>query len=275
MKRCAHQGFALLAILIAVSGCSLRGQEPATPTAEIPSSPSPATQTAPPARDIIIYPEGYGEYQKYLDVIGGTPGMADTGVIEATVASILKSEVCPYQEENCRIEPYPNDWGLVRVDEILQYVPYGAQDMEPAREQPGQTPDSGAETTAGSTGVSPPSKGQRHETLQPGQEIQTHFLFTARPAKVSTGSLAGPGSPLPSQPPGGEPEQAAEHRVQPGEPVYEPIPRDGDYLVFVTEIEGMPDSTEIILPGLEIGSRFRARIRYDGTLYVQEYEVIP
>ena len=36
-----------------------------------------------------------------------------------------------------------------------------------------------------------------------------------------------------------------------------------------------PKTSQKILPGLEIGSKFRAKIHYAGSLYVDEYELIP
>jgi hypothetical protein len=29
-----------------------------------------------------------------------------------------------------------------------------------------------------------------------------------------------------------------------------------------------------MLPGLQVGARFRAQVRYDGILYVEEYELV-
>ena len=249
---------------------------PAGGNTEQPSEqPVPAQDISIAPADMVIYPNEYIAYQKYLDVIRGRPGMADSAVIEATVTSILSGEVCPYQEEACTIEPYPDDWGTVTVDRIIEYLPFGEHGSQPAEAQTGGIQTSEEKTAPGYTGAEGQPGSVKYEPLQPGQEVQTHFLLTARPAKVRRLSTTGSEGMESAQSPGGDAGQLVVHQVGPGDTTFEPIPREGDHFVFSILATDALDSGEIVLPGLTIGSRFRARVQYDGTLYVQEYEPIP
>jgi hypothetical protein len=247
----------------------------AAPTVSAPSQAPPASQ--PPGGEIIIYPSEYVAYRKYLDVIGGTPGAADTGVIEATVISINKADVCPYDEEECRIDPYPNDWGIVRVDRIIDYTPYDGQSQGPTFEQPGssESPPQG-ETTSEYTGKEPEPQHERggEEPLQEGQEVQAHFLLSARPAKVKCVSMGGAGGIEQTEPVPGDAQRTSEHPIQPGEPDFGPLVEEDGHLVFVTKFGDCPESSERTLPGLQVGSSFHAQIQYDGILYISEYTLL-
>ena len=282
-----------LGLILPLTACAPRAtpvvptRVEATPTPKpVEATPTPVPPTATPVpppegeiarmpEEFIIYPEEFIAYQNYLDVIGGKPGIADTGVIEATVISISRTEVCPYQEEECSIEPYPNDWGMVRVDKIINYTPYAEQALGSRIEQPSETEPAGGETTPGYGGAEHQPKGGKYVPLQEGQEIQTLFLLTVSPVKVRYVPAAGSEGTEPTEPPGDDAQRTAEHPVQPGQTVFKPIPREGDYFVFAIRIVDSPTTIESILPGLAVGSKFRAEIRYDGTLYIEEYEVIP
>lgn len=258
---------------------TLMATEAAPPTVDggAPSSeqPAPANDILIVPEEMILYPAESIAYEKYLDVIRGRPGMADSAVIEGTITSLLYGEICPYQEETCRIEPYPNDWGVVRVDRILEYRPYGAQGEEPIMEQPGQAPTSGSETTPGHAGAGEQPKLGKYEPLQPGQEAEAQFLLTARPAKIRRVQATGSEGTGLSQPSGSDSEQTAEQQVGPGIPTFEAIPREGEAYVFHILPRESTESGAMALPGLTSGSRFRATVQYNGTLYVQGYEVIP
>jgi hypothetical protein len=224
---------------------------------------------------MIIYPPQYSQYQAYLDVIGARPGRADTALIEATVTSIQTSDVCPYDEEECRIEPYPNDWGMVRVDKVVEYAPYGEQGEGAQAEQSSQAQGSGAETTAGDSGIEPAPERRQHEPLQVGQEVQTQFVLTTRPVKVRhvpAGESEGIEPMMHTEPEAGDTE---EHALEPGQGVFQPIPRAGQHYVFTTRIGDYAAPVEVILPGLDVGARFRAEVQFDGVLYVEEYELVP
>jgi len=236
------------------------------------------------------YPEEYIIYQDYLETIGDKPRTSDIGTIEATVVSITESEACPYPEERCIIEPYPKDVGVVRIDKIINYTPYSEQPVEQPMEQPSGEEPPGGDTTPGYRGIELPSPKQpEYEPLHIGQEVPISFLLTTRPVKVRYVSIPPAGEPEPGpydsleselEQPTEEPvgEEPAEHPILPGEPLprtYRPIPREGEYLVFTTKIIEYPEISQKILPGLEIESKFRAEIHYAGSLYLEEYEVIP
>ncbi len=301
MERQPGKVLALLGSLILASGCSLPAQVPSTPHVDVsqadagatpisalalthPELPAgehtPTTTVAVAARpgaplDMIIYPQQYSQYQIYLDVIGARPRAADTAIIEATVTSLQTGAICPYDEENCRIAPYPNDWGTVRLDRILDHSPYGEHREGAGEEKPGQLRGLAAVTAAGSSGVELEPGERMHEPLQVGQELETQFVLTARPTKVRSAPIIGSEAGPQELPAAGRPEETTGQQAQAGAPEYLPIAKEGGYFIFVKETELTSGSTESLLSGLSVGSRFRAEIRYDGTLYVHEYEVIP
>ena len=225
------------------------------------------------------YPEEYLIYKDYIKTIGEKSRINDKGIIEATIISITKSEACPYPEEKCKIEPYPKDIGVVRIDKIIDYTPYSEQTVE----QPSEEKSSGeGKTTPEYEGQElPKPKLLEYETLQEGQDVPTSFLLTTRPVKVVYTSISPQGEPEPG-PHGGmesDLEEPVSHPLEPGtEPLpktYKPIPKEGEYFVFTTKIIEYPETSMKVLPGLKIGDKFRAEIFYDGSLYVEEYEIIP
>jgi hypothetical protein len=236
----------------------------------------------PPVADkgeITIFPEELSIYQDYLQTIGEglrtTRLSYDRGQIEATVISITKSEICPYQEETCSIEPYPNDWGMVRIDKIVDYTPYSEQLTGEPVEQPSGAAASGTSTSGyGGTGA-PEPKLSEYEPLHEGQEVSTHFLLTSRPVKVRYIPMKESENGVESaQPPEHEGQLTADQQVESGEKVFQTIPREENYYVFTTRMGDFPGIVEKTLPGLQVGSRFRAEIQYDGRLYVEEYELM-
>ena len=260
-----------------------------TPTSEPPGDDQVPTSGAPDiiitpledqlpgGEDIIIikYPDEYLIYKGYLEAIGGRPSAADFGEIEGRVVSIIKDEVCPYDEEVCSIEPYPSDWGIVRVDRIIWYTPYGEQGTEPIMDQHAQGDNEEARYSSGSQGVDVELKEKTPSALMEGQEVTSLFVLTARPVMVRYVPVA---VIEPSAPSGnieaGE-EDTIGQSVQPGEIVYKPLPKEGDFFIFTTRVGDFTKEVVQVLNGLEEGSRFRAEIRYDGTLYISEYEIIP
>jgi len=191
------------------------------------------------------YPEEYIIYQDYIATIRSefttlipgiiatpVPIVSDTGTIEATVLSITKDNVCPYPEEKCRIEPYPKDIGVVRIDKIIDYTTYSEQTVEqPTEQQSGAEPLGEGKTTPGYKGKElPKQKSLGYEPLQAGQEIPTNFLLTTRPAKIryvsippANGSQPGPYGPLESEieqsSRGPVEEESVEHLVPPSEKI--------------------------------------------------------
>ena len=241
------------------------------------------------SEEIVIVPEEFAIYQDYIKTIGGKPRISDIGSIEATVLSITKTEVCPDKTDpfapeptECSIEPHPKDLGIVRVDKIINYTPYSEQIVEPTIEQPsdGGSSEEDGDTTPRYEGPEYPSKpkpseGKEYAPLQEGQEVQTLFLLTARPAKIRYVPInESEGGMESAQLAEDDTQQTVSQKVEPEKKISKPIPKDGNYYVFTTKIGNFPGIIEKNLPGLEVGSKFRAEIYYDGSLYVEEYEVI-
>ena len=274
-------GVVLACVLVVVAALSLGCLQKESEEAELPT---PTTDKG----ELVIIPEEFVIYQDYIKAIGGKPGIRDIGTIEATIISITKTEVCPDKTDpfapeptECSIEPYPKDLGIVRVDKIINYTPYSEQTIEPTIEQPGEekSPEEG-DTTPGYEGPEYPSKPKpKYKPLQEGQEVSTHFLLTVRPAKVRYAPInESVGGMESAQEPGNSNTNSEQdiisHVVTPEEKIFKPIPKDGNYYVFTTKIGNFPEIIEKNLLGLEVGSKFRAEIYYDGSLYVEEYEVI-
>jgi hypothetical protein len=223
--------------------------------------------------EMIVYPQEYLIYREYIGLIGGRPPIADVGVIEGTVVAIQQTDVCPFQEERCSIEPYPNDWGQVRVNRVVSYTLYVEQDTG-SLEQPAQESPAG-DAVGGYAGVASGIKHREYRPLQSGQQVQAHFLLSARSAKARRLPVRASEDQGSAQlgKEGGQ--RTAGVAVQAGEKTFRPIPREGDYRVFVTDIGDVKKARDQVLPGLAPGTRFLAEVWYDGVLYVERYEVIP
>lgn len=238
---------------------------------------TPPSGQQPGGDDIIInvFPEEYLIYQGYLEVINARPAAADFGEIEGTIVSLTQAEVCPYQEEDCSIEPYPNDWGIVRVDRVLSYSPFSGGNNEPIIEQPAESEAGGETSTSGSQGQDISPKDRTFSALAEGQEVTTQFVLSARPVIVRYV----PGNEMVPSDTSGNIEGGGEDTVgqaaQPGGIVYKPLPREGEVYIFTTKVDNIKEEVLKKLDGLKEGTRFRAEIRYDGILYISEYEIIP
>jgi hypothetical protein len=234
------------------------------------------SNTDEPAGELMVYAAEFTTYMMYLEVIGARPRQADAGTIEATVESLQRAEVCPYQdEETCRIDPYPCDWGVVRIDKIISYTPYAETSLASEEEGQAQSELPQRQTSPEYQGPESQPAKQKTEPLDEGQAVEALFLLTTRPTKVRyvpAGTSEGIESMEYTEPGAGD---TVAHPVEPGKAVFIPIPRDGQYYVFTTKVGDYAVPIETILPGLEVGSRFRAKIRYDGILYVEEYELVP
>ena len=219
------------------------------------------------------YPEDFVIFQDYIQVIGGQPRIKDVGIIEATVISITKSDVCPYQEEKCSIQPYPKDIGIVRIDKIIDYKSYFEQTSQRQIEQISNISE-GGQTTPEYRGQDLPQKQPTYKSVSVGQEVPTIFILTTGPAQVVYTSIA----PTNLSGDGLESEQTVARQISGSEvppKTYKPIPKQGGYYVFTTKIIQYPQTSARTLPGLNVGNKFRAEILYDGTLYVEEYQIIP
>ncbi|MFH1424195.1 MAG: hypothetical protein ABIG20_00770 [archaeon] len=234
------------------------------------------------ASEIWIQPAEITIYDDYLTVIQGRVGSPhDLGTIEATIVSIVESEVCPYTEEDCSMETYPKDAGIIRIDKIVEYTSYSEQlEDQPVEESADEVSEEGVISTPGSPGIGVPAQLPEYEQLAEDREVSAIFVLTTRPVKVNYISV---------EPSTGGPESATSgtesatdvvsHSVdqqgaEPLQKVFKPIPKQGNYFVFTTKILPYPQTSQKTLPGLEVGSKFRAEIEYDGTVFIEEYSII-
>lgn len=235
-----------------------------------------AEQKSITEEELIIIPEDFKIYQDYIETIGGKPKIYDTIIIEATILSIAKSEVCPYQEENCSIEPYPRDSGVIRIDRIIEYNPSFEHFVEQVGGEKSTEKDNmskGYEGSEYSSKFKPPLFGK----LQEGQELQVFFLLSARPAIVRYLPINECGSGiemLELTSDDENPQESDEHQIEPEKRIFKPIPKEGIYLIFATRIGDFQKTIEVILPGLEAGTKFTAVVYYDGVfIFIEEYNI--
>lgn len=215
------------------------------------------------AQKMLFVPEEFVIYQDYLEAIGGKPEIYDYGIVEATLTSLNKSEICPSQKNSkqCNIEPYPNDWGDITINKIVSYKTYPKENLR-------------------NSGLKVPD----YEKLETGESISTHFLLTTRPTKVQTMGVYVPSGPKFTKITVAS-NSEFNSKTSSAEKFYKPIPKQGNKFILTTNIfyqeidrAGFTPRYEIAreknLPGLKTGDKFRAKIYYNGTLFVEEYEII-
>lgn len=235
--------------------------------------------------EMMVVPEEFMIYLGYMHVIGGIPHISDIATIEATVLAITKTEVYPGETDPFAPEPkpgsiaYPKDLGIVKIDKIIDYTPYRQRiSKSPIEQTTGSDApeEKTGKTVPGSKGTVDeyPSKRKVYISLREGKEVPTHFLLTARPAKVKYVPLIGEGN-LESEELSVDSisQKTVTHRVE-GRRAFKPLPKEDGYLVFTTKVGEFPNKIEKILPGLRVGEKFRAEINYDGSLYIKEYEIV-
>jgi len=243
-------------------------------------------ETVTPAGSSI--PGEYLIYQRYKTKTANyVRGVGyDEGVIEGTIVSVMKNDICPdatpegvddeIPVSSCSIEPYPQDTGTVRIDRITEYIPYSETPTQSEEMQQGEgVPDGSGESTSGFLGEGTPPKN--YNPLTVGEEIFTRLILSARLAKVVYAErINRPVSNSPSSEGEEMPVSSNEDTISSGiiqPPTFSPIPKDGQYFVFTTQIN-QPKRLEKVLPGLAIGDRFSASFKYDGTLFIEEYSII-
>jgi hypothetical protein len=107
---------------------------------------------------------------------------------------------------------------------------------------------------------------QELKGIEEGSEITIEFDYSSRPAKIRM-------IPALEEPTSNSPEEPVSHI-----PTFaEPIPRENGYFIYNIETNLVVGEIEIILPGLEVGSKFRATISYcsPNMISVGKYEIIP
>jgi hypothetical protein len=257
----------IIATMVLVSGCL---QQERSKAGQL--EPSTDVISTSQNGELVQIPVDFQIYQDYIEKLTGKRGISETGTIEVTVLSINRTEICPYQEENCSIEAYPMDTGLVKIEKIIQYTPVSRQ-IEPGVEQTTEVSLENKTIVPGYKGTEYPSKSKNeYLQLKEGQEYQALFLITTRPVKIRYEKINGSEN-------GRESVQIPDnntkisHQSTPSEKTFKSIRKDGDYFVFTTKVGDFPTTIEKTFPGIEVGSRLIAEINFDGSLFIGEYEI--
>lgn len=103
------------------------------------------------------------------------------------------------------------------------------------------------------------------EGMEEGGEITIQFQYSSRQAKIRL-------VPKSEEPITGGPDTPVSHTPSSAYPV----PIEDDYFVYTHESTLAEEETETILPGLEVGDKFRATLNYifSDMIVVGKYEVI-
>ena len=265
----------VLVIALLCAGCS----SDAAPSVPIEPTTQPLEATIPPIQpteatlvsntatpipsqsEIATAPPDLTLFQEYLDVIRDPSRDSIDFIIEGTIISVQQTELCPYQEENCSIPPYPNDWGLVRVDAIM--ADPGTADKVSESVASSSDREEDVRTTEQNLGVD--SSDEIKSPVEVGQEVQAQFLLTTRPAVARW---------IPAIPEDNNREQAesSESAVAPASG-FRPIPLEDGRYVFTIGVSSSDQIEEVVLPGLKAGDRFRAAVNYDGIARIMVYEL--
>lgn len=227
-------------------------------TACTTSSPTPTTT---PNNDnstnteVSVMPPELLAYEQYKKIVDTNRGPATTMTIQATVLQLNLDETCPYPEAECPIPPYPNHGGIIRLDNVT----YDEMPAEGASEADG---GSSSQTTAPNQGGGA-VEDKSLPTVQVGAEVKTQFLLTAQPAvarriPVTTADNDLEGATAPD-----------------GASEYPPLVEENGRYIFTIGTTTDPTVVDIELPGLAINDRFQATVRYDGTIQVITYTLLP
>lgn len=236
-------------------------------------------------------PEEYKIFRDYLTIIYGSPGVSDEGTIEATILSITADEICPDEIEfdepepkGCSIEPYPAHFGTIRIDKIIDYQQYSEKtDQSNPQEESSEIEDaSEGQSIPGNqgSGVFIKPRKPEYDPLKEGQVVTANFLLTTDPANIIHISLppAESGNGLEIEKSlSNEPEQTAESPAGSTEPIpkiFKPITKINGIWQFTTKIIQYPETSQKSLPGLKVGDKFRAKIKYNGNIFVEEYQIV-
>lgn len=99
--------------------------------------------------------------------------------------------------------------------------------------------------------------------IEEGNEIQVSFFFSSRSAKIRVIPAPEAGSVPPETP--------VAHVLTSAKP----IPKENGYFIYESESPSVTEVTETVLPGLEVGSKFKATGSImQGTILIGEYELI-
>lgn len=220
------------------------------------SSPIPSpTDNNSTNTEVSVMPPELLAYEQYKQVVDTSRGPATTMTIQATVLQLNLDETCPYPEAECPIAPYPNHGGIIRLDNVT----YDEMPAEGASEADG---GSSSQTTAPNQGGGAVDD-KSLPTVQVGAEVKTHFLLTAQPAVARRVPVTTGDNNLESAT---VPDDAG---------AYPPLVQENGRYIFTIATTTDPVAVDIELPGLAINDRFQATVRYDGTIQVITYTLLP
>jgi hypothetical protein len=248
--------------------------------------PDHAQNISSESASILIYPEEYLIYLDYIKAIRGNPGKCDIGVIEGTVLSITKEYICPggfiynsSETANCQTELYPKVTGVVKIDKLTDYRPLltgrAASHDELSSLEESKVDYRGDADTGSSENAAyqPLLKRKKYPGLNEVSEVDTIFLLTTEPVVIIYAAVNESAGNLEiSITPKQDDKATDSQKIRSLKRKFKPIPISDNQFVFTTKVGSFPRDIRKKLPGLVIGSKFKATARFNGQLYIDEYE---
>ena len=243
----------------------------------IPNQSQPSNEPTAVQNDMIrnIYPPEYLIFQDYLEIIQGRPGKYQEVYIEAIIISLEPGEVCPYNQEECPIEPYPRDFGVIELIRVLSDEDILAEENSLPQEGISNPSEGQDLTSPGNSGASSTAKTKEPANLIEGNSYQALFVLTTKPVIVQYLPITEEDAYQNNESMTENLEDTSEIVLGTMEKEFFSIPTRNGLFFFTTQVGNFPNPVEKMLPGLQIGARFKAHALFDGLLYIEEYELIP
>jgi len=223
------------------------------------------------SQEIIIVPNNYNTYLKYVELLKNPSIRYKEAIVEATIIDISISDFCPYNEETCRIEPYPKDSGIIKINKIIQTIESQSDIIETIN-----LDNSSQNTTDEYKGEDIIKKETNYvQNIDIGRSLPTIFLLTSRSVSVNYEKIGTTNNTTKSTDNSIESETTSNKSIEQNmNNTYENLLKKNGHYVFTIKIGDYDNTITKELPGLKTGDLIIAHIYYDDVMtYIGEYEL--
>ena len=223
------------------------------------------------SQEIIIVPNNYNTYLEYVELLKSPSIKYKEAIVEATIIDISISDFCPYKEQTCRIEPYPKDSGIIKINKIIQTIESQSDIIEAINRD-----NSSENKTDEYKGEDITKKEANYaQNIDIGRSLPTIFLLTSRPVSVNYEKIGTTNNTTKSIGNSIDPETTSNKSIEQNmNNTYENLLKKNGHYVFTTKIGDYNNTITKELPGLKTGDIIIAHIYYDGVMtYIEEYEL--